>query len=385
VRAAETYTYDELVAIDTTVVCDSEIRDAYLETRYKIDRLEASAARLLVAVHHRGIALGDGASSTPAWVQCQTGQRFGEARASLEAGKACSRLPLVEKAWAQGEISASAARTICRGSRPGFEDVYADVEATLVGYAAAKDVRALDTVIAHYQCRVDALAGKEPADANGLMHSRVGNRWKTSADYDALSGLIVNEALNAAMDKPSAGDLRSLAKRRADASTFIHRFFLDHADLPVEGGERPHVSIVLDAVVDPAGAIQFETSTRSQQALSPAAIRKLLCEARLCGLLIDHKGVPLDVGRAVYRPSRRMRRAVAFRDRGCRFPGCGRQPGWCDVHHVLAWPEGETIFENLVLLCAFHHGLLHQPGWHATFDGTTFTVTNPDGRVVADP
>jgi hypothetical protein len=26
--------------------------------------------------------------------------------------------------------------------------------------------------------------------------------------------------------------------------------------------------------------------------------------------------------------------------------------------------------------------VLHKPGWHATFDGTTFTVINPDGRVV---
>jgi hypothetical protein len=35
---------------------------------------------------------------------------------------------------------------------------------------------------------------------------------------------------------------------------------------------------------------------------------------------------------------------------------------------------------NLVFLCSYHHHVLHKPGWHATFDGTTFTVTNPDGR-----
>ena len=37
---------------------------------------------------------------------------------------------------------------------------------------------------------------------------------------------------------------------------------------------------------------------------------------------------------------------------------------------------------NLVLLCDFHHDVLHKPGWRATFDGITFAVANPDGRVV---
>jgi hypothetical protein len=33
-----------------------------------------------------------------------------------------------------------------------------------------------------------------------------------------------------------------------------------------------------------------------------------------------------------------------------------------------------------VPLCDCHQHILHEPGWHATFDGTTLTVTNPDGR-----
>ncbi len=51
-----------------------------------------------------------------------------------------------------------------------------------------------------------------------------------------------------------------------------------------------------------------------------------------------------------------------------------------EVHHVIAFPGGKTILVNLAFLCDYHHHILHKPGWHATFDGTTFTVTKPDGR-----
>jgi hypothetical protein len=70
---------------------------------------------------------------------------------------------------------------------------------------------------------------------------------------------------------------------------------------------------------------------------------------------------------------------VIHRDKGrCRYPGCDRTHG--QVHHVVAWPAGPTVLANLVFLCDYHHHVLHKPGWRATFDGTTFTVTNPDRR-----
>jgi hypothetical protein len=52
------------------------------------------------------------------------------------------------------------------------------------------------------------------------------------------------------------------------------------------------------------------------------------------------------------------------------------------VHHVITFPDGKTVIANLVFLCDYHHHVLHKPGRTATFDGTTFTVTNPDGRCI---
>jgi hypothetical protein len=129
------------VALDLSELCDSEIRERFIEARREIDRLERYAAGLLVSVSGRGIPSGDGASSTPAWVQLQTGQRFRDARVSLAAGQACETLPLMAKAWAQGEISASAAATIALGRRAGHEAVYATMEDDLVGLAATSQFR----------------------------------------------------------------------------------------------------------------------------------------------------------------------------------------------------------------------------------------------------
>jgi len=240
---------DELVGLDVSMMCDSEIRETLIAARREIDRQEAFVATLMVAVHRRGIPAGDGATSTPAWVQWQTGQRFTDARSSLEAGRACESLPTTAKAWAQGEISASAARTICRGLREGHEEVYAAIEDDLVDCAAERDLRGLDVRIRHYQARCDALDGKEPADKNGLFLSHVGNRVVLNGDLDALAGATVSEAIAAATDPPSDDDDRSPAKRRADAHTRICRFFLDHAGValsdgpPFGAGNEQHVRL----------------------------------------------------------------------------------------------------------------------------------------------
>jgi hypothetical protein len=55
-------------------------------------------------------------------------------------------------------------------------------------------------------------------------------------------------------------------------------------------------------------------------------------------------------------------------------------------HHAKHWADGgETKLGNLITLCAFHHGLVHEGGYGltATDDGL-FVFTRPDGRRVAN-
>ena len=97
-------------------------------------------------------------------------------------------------------------------------------------------------------------------------------------------------------------------------------------------------------------------------------------------------GEPLAVGRRTRTIPPAMRRALLVRDRGCRFPGCAsthRLHG----HHVRHWARGgETSLDNLVLLCPFHHRLVHEGGFdvHRLDDGA-YRFVSPQGWTVRPP
>jgi 5-methylcytosine-specific restriction protein A len=99
--------------------------------------------------------------------------------------------------------------------------------------------------------------------------------------------------------------------------------------------------------------------------LLPSDLRMLACDARVVPIVMSGEGQPLDVGRAMRTVPDGLRRAVAARDRGCAFPGCDRPPSWSDVHHATPWEDfGDTALHNCVMLCRFHHVLVHSgSGW----------------------
>jgi len=58
-----------------------------------------------------------------------------------------------------------------------------------------------------------------------------------------------------------------------------------------------------------------------------------------------------------------MLRQLRYRDRGCRFPGCGAN-AFTQAHQIEWWSRGgRTDLGNLLLVCSFHHRLVHEHGW----------------------
>jgi hypothetical protein len=94
--------------------------------------------------------------------------------------------------------------------------------------------------------------------------------------------------------------------------------------------------------------------------MSVAAARRLACDCRVIPVVLGANSEPLDIGRAAYTVTRAQRRALNLRDDGCAFPGCDRRPRQCSPHHIWHWADGgPTDLANLVLLCVFHHRLIH--------------------------
>jgi hypothetical protein len=75
-----------------------------------------------------------------------------------------------------------------------------------------------------------------------------------------------------------------------------------------------------------------------------------------------------------------MMRQLRYRDQECRFPGCGARR-FTQAHHIVWWEHGgSTDLQNLVLVCTFHHKLVHEYGWELGRDaGGTVAWFRPDG------
>ena len=102
-------------------------------------------------------------------------------------------------------------------------------------------------------------------------------------------------------------------------------------------------------VLDEAGGIHVSAETA----------RRLACDAATVTMRHGPGGEILDVGRRTRTISPALRRALAARDRRCRFPGCGNRR--VDAHHIRHWADvGRTALDNLVLLCRRHHRAVHE-------------------------
>ncbi|MCQ1985646.1 HNH endonuclease [Arthrobacter sp. zg-Y844] len=93
-------------------------------------------------------------------------------------------------------------------------------------------------------------------------------------------------------------------------------------------------------------------------------VRRIACDADLIPVVLGSKGQVLDLGRAARLFPPHLRKALHARDRGCAFPGCTVPGPWTEAHHVTFWERGgDTSIGNGVLLCSFHHHLIHQGNW----------------------
>jgi hypothetical protein len=73
-----------------------------------------------------------------------------------------------------------------------------------------------------------------------------------------------------------------------------------------------------------------------------------------------------------------LRRQLAARDRGCRFPGCDRPPEWTEAHHIVPRSaRGPNDLPNLAMVCRLHHRLVHEGRWRMR--------RGPDGELEVEP
>jgi hypothetical protein len=176
-----------------------------------------------------------------------------------------------------------------------------------------------------------------------------------------------------------------IASRRADALARIAEGWLT-GNTAGSSGDRFVVNVHTDLEMLTADGTGAEAELEEAGTVSAETARRLACDAAVVQWLEDHDGAPLSVGRKTRTVPPAIRRALARRDGGCRFPGCTCSTRFVDAHHIRHWADGgETHMENLTLVCRHHHRLLHEGGFglERTSDGA-LRFTDPNGNTIPE-
>ena len=189
---------------------------------------------------------------------------------------------------------------------------------------------------------------------------------------DALA-LLAEAALSAELDRGTAGD-------RYQVVLHVDGAMDAGAERGLEPAE-PTAAASTGAALDAGGVLELGHGV---QRVSAETSRRLSCDASVVMMSGDGDDPDDAASRRTRTIPAAVRRALAARDRTCRFPGCTSRR--CDAHHIEHWADGgASRLANLVLLCRRHHRAVHEGGFDVTIGhGGALEFWRPDGARLRD-
>jgi hypothetical protein len=375
---------------------------------------ECRFLQLLTEFDDRNGWAGDGIRSCAHWLSWRAGMSLRTAVEHLRVARALQSLPRISEAFAAGRISYSKVRAITR--------IAGSDKATLTRLAAAiaaggSELRhttvadpetaervllnlALHGTASHVETVVRAVRRRHTPPENLAARRSLSWHWDEDGSLilrgrltpDTGAALIAAiEALLPARDPithpapapPEDLDERAreqepgpavdrVAARRADALLTLVN---GGGDETVERGNA-QVLVHLDATT---GAARLEGGPE----IPDPTAERLACDARVQVLLDDRTGNRMYLGRNRRLATPAQIAALTVRDGGrCQFPGC-THTRHLHAHHVIAWWfGGRTDIDNLILVCSYHHGLIHDHGYRIRRLAGRWEFLRPDGSPI---
>lgn len=374
---------------------DARLEDDFAELHLVCEQLEVERLRRLGEIDRRGMVVRDGFFSAAAWLASRFKVAWGVAREAVRVARGLDEMPVIRNALENGEVSLSAVAVLV-SARETDPQAFDRSERELVDAARTASIYDLKRIAAFWREgaeRERRLDGEDTVRARRSLHASPTFEGMVRLDgtLDPDNGEPMMTALRAVLDAEARSpgheeDRRTPAQRRADALGEICRQWLDLAQRPTVGGERPHVTVTVPAQVLSGrigGAADLDHAGTAPTELA----RRLACDAAVMRVVLSARSEPLDVGRRTHVVPPSIRRAVIVRDRHCRFPGCDRPHHWCDAHHVTHWADGgPTSISNLLLLCRRHHRFVHRgrSGFSLGLEDGRPVFRRPDGSVLED-
>jgi Domain of unknown function (DUF222) len=145
---------------------------------------------------------------------------------------------------------------------------------------------------------------------------------------------------------------------------------------PVVERGQAQVIVHLDAST---GAARLEGGPE----VPASTAERLACDARVQVLLNDRTGNRMYLGRSRRLASPAQIAALTVRDGdGCQFPGC-THTRHLHAHHVTPWWfGGRTDVDDMILICSFHHKLIHDHGYRIRRLPGRWEFLRPDGTTI---
>ena len=339
-----------------------------IEELFTIQNRVAAAITRRVAVFDRGKGCAAYDShSTASWLKQRVRLAPNAASEQVRVARQLDRHPEAGRAFAAGAVGFAHAQVITRVLEDAPAEVAREAEPSLVEAARRTDPHRLGMATRHLRHTFAPEAALDEAKHN---HERRRLHISESMDgvyyldgvLDTEGGALLRTALDAVMGPPARDDERTPAQRRADALTDLARRQLDGGELPVVGGQRPHITLTADVATLARLPGSRAADMDWGQPVPSETLRRLACDASVTCVLVSPEGDPLSVGRTRRTFTPAQRKALAVRDGGCVL--CGRPVAWTAAHHIAHWVDGgETRVANGALLCHRCHVLVHEGGY----------------------
>src|SRR5262245_44534088 len=320
--------------------------------------------RLIARADRRKSWVDVGARDTAHWLSMRYGISYWKAQRWIAAAHALEALPSVSDAIGSGELHLDKAVELTRFATP-------ETESRLLIWAVGASCGAI-------RRKADVATRRTREDLVDVERSRSltwwtfdeGRRFGMQGELPSAQGAVVAKALDRlAMNLPVMPDEEGPAgteARRADALVALCSI----GSRPQEEPDR--ATVIVHARMDRPDGELGECEIEDGPAIDADAARRLACNSRRQTIVEDDSGLPFRLGRVTREPPAWMVRHLTYRDGECRFPGRGSKR-FAHAHHIVWWQRGgRTDLENLVLVCTFHHRLVHEYGWRVrrNEDGT---------------
>lgn len=315
-------------------------------TRYRM-------LKLLAAYDARGAWVAWGATSCAVWWAEVADIDPATAREHVRVARSLDELPPLDAAMADGTLSYAKTKVLSRIAE-------ADTVDELVALAASVPAGRLGVVLAAWaggRLSPEAVAAAHHAARSVSFRTEPDGMVTTIIRQPPARGAALQAAIDGQVLRGDAPAGASLAQLRADAV------------IRLLGGQACSVVTEVAVHVHRSAEGALLATLEDGTPVPEPELAEVLCEATVRAVVEDGLGRPIDATPHRPAPSRRQRRLLHARDHHCQFRSC-RARAFLHAHHVIPRGEGgPTIMANLVLLCSFHHRLVHtadhrwRPGW----------------------